>query len=381
MDHWTPKDRDDFVARAVESKDMKGTCGPYYFNVYPQAVINEQEDKRKTVLTETIAKTIYSGRPEYRKISLKFYEILMHKLSTHFATGPFMYNNLCVLLKGGNAYTYLVNPEDLENFPYSDLDVVIYINPLLEDEVFEYISYNARIIVLQTISQYKRMLDHMFFINKPIDNQFLCQEEIDQFKADFNEAIRAIPCEPNQVIMSPFESDEVRNSCSRYSFMLTHSKAQEDKVVRVELPHFDKCERIPMRKTPLFCSYNETISFKRDDAELDGHFDLYRIRWNCLFVERNDSGEGPLVKDHKITADFIDVAIASKDDAELIDFWKNGKFMSILDKNVMIWLNVPTIDTCVEDLYKMLHVYRCPEGKRAKRQLKYDILKRIAGSV
>lgn len=375
MDPWTPTDRDEFIQLAVNSEDTKGSKGPYHFNVYPRVIVNEQEDLRKTFLTETLAKVIYGGNPVYRKISLKFYEILMQKLSTHFATSPFMTTNICVLLKGGNAYTYVVRPEDLEMFTYSDLDIVISINPFVEEDLFDYLSYNVRIIVLQTISQYKRMLDHLFFINKDIDNPILTNDEAAEFKKDFTEAIKYIPHEENETYMSPFESDEIRNMSSRYSFMLTHSNKHENSVVKVDLPHFDKCERIPMRKTPMFCSYNETINFKRDNADLDGHFDLYRIRFNCLLIQKDE--ENNIVRDQKITADFIDVTIAAKEDAELIDFWKKGKYLTVLDKNVGIWVNVPTLETCVDDLYKMLNVYACPEGKRSKRQAKYELLKEI----
>jgi hypothetical protein len=31
----------------------------------------------------------------------------------------------------------------------------------------------------------------------------------------------------------------------------------------------------------------------------------------------------------------------------------------------------------MNDLYKMLHVYECPESKRAKRQMRYDTLKAV----
>jgi hypothetical protein len=370
MDPWTPSDREEFVSLAVNSTESKGNKGPYHYNVYPHAIVNEQDDHRKTLLTEALAKVIFSGKPAYRKISLKFYETLMQKLSTHFATGPFMNSDICVLIKGGNAYTYIVDPEDLDKFPYSDLDIVISVNPALDDEVFEYISYNIHIIVLQTISQYKRMLDHLLFINKEIENPILTSQEVADFKKDFNEAVRDIPCGENEEYFSPFESDEIRNTSSRYSFMLAHSKVQDNKIVKIDLPHFDKCERIPMRKTPLFCSYNETISFKRDNADLDGHFDLYRIRFNCLFTEMD--------KNQKLTADFIDVVIGAKDDAELIDFWNKGKYMCVLDKKVGIWLSIPTLETCIEDLNKMLTIYSCPEGKRSKREFKYNLLKQIS---
>lgn len=375
MDPWTPNDREEFIELAVNCKDKKGNKGPYHFNVYPQLIDNTGEDDiRKSLFTETLAKVIFEGKPEYRKISLKFYDILIQKMSTHYLIGSYMNSDICVLIKGGNAYTYIVNPEDLDGFPYSDLDVVVLINPNLENDLFEFLSHNVRIIVLQTISQYKRMLDLMFFINKDIQDPILTPSEIIEFKIDLNQAISAIPHSENEQYFSPFESDEIRNNCSRYSFMLTHSKVHENSVVKIDLPHYDMCERIPLRKTPLFSSYNETISFKRDNADLDGHFDLYRLRFNCLVVETDQEQK---IKNSRITADFIDVVITAKDDAELIDFWKKGKHMRILDQKAQIWLSVPTIETCIDDLNKMLTIYSCPEGKKLKRQAKYDLLKKI----
>jgi hypothetical protein len=372
MNPWTPQDREDFVSTAKNSEFLKGNRGPYHYNVYQPVVMNEQEDIRKTYVTEALAKVLYGGKPEYRKISLKFYDTLMTKLSSHFATAPFMNTMIRLLIKGGNAYTYLVSPEDLEKFPYSDLDIVISINPKIDEELFEYINTNVRTIVLQSISQYKRMLDHLLFINQDINDPILSDEEISEFKKDLISEFEKIPADSESCFLTPFESVETRNNSSRYSFMLTHSDVHENCTVKIDLPHFDKCECIPMRKTPLFCSYNETINFKRDNDTMDGHFDLYRIRFNCLFVE--DGG-----RYEKITADFIDVTIAAKDDAELLDFWDNGKHMTILDQPTGIWVNVPTIETCINDLYKMLNVYACPEGKRAKREVKYALLKKIAG--
>lgn len=368
---WSPQDRDAFIEKALTSADKKGFNGPYSFSVYPASASVMQHDAKKINITDCLAKTIYHSSPQFKKISLKFYEILLQKMSTHCVLGAHMFTNIFLLIKGSNAYPYLLKKHS--DFTCSDLDIIIYISPELDDDTFEMLAQNAKILVLQTISQYKRTLDHMFFLNnKQTSNAFLSDDDIAEFKKAFTEAVHALPTEQNQLIMSPFESDTIRNASSRNSFMISNSKSQEDSVVKIEVPHFNKCERIPLRKTPLFCSYNDTISFKRDADTLEGHFDLYRIRFNCLLVEADENGN--VVKDERLSADFIDVSIASKDDAELADFWEKGQCLSIHDKDANIWLNIPNLDTCIHDLYKMLNVYSCPESKRPKREARYNAL-------
>jgi hypothetical protein len=48
------------------------------------------------------------------------------------------------------------------------------------------------------------------------------------------------------------------------------------------------------------------------------------------------------------------------------------KGLIIYDKFANVWIMVPDITSCIEDLYKMLNVYECPEGKKMKRQQKND---------
>jgi hypothetical protein len=376
MDPWTPEQRNSFVEFAINSEDNRGQRGPYHFSTFPKVNGNEVEDTRRSLVTEALAKTIYQKNPSYRKISLAFYDTLFHKLSMNPYTGPYMGNDVILLMKGGNAYAYVTQEQFPAEFPFSDLDIVVYINPYIEKESFDEIEKAVRITVLQTLSQYKRLLDHMFFVNRQIEGRLLDEETVESFKFDFQEALNSIDMPDGVSVISPFESDEVRNFCSRNSFLIANKK--ENSVVRVEVPHFDRCERIPLRKTPLFCSYNKTIDFVRDNVSLQGHFDLYRIRMNTLFVEKDT--EGNVIKEERVPADFIDVSIASKNDAELIDFWNKGRCLSIYDRAANVWLMTPDIQSCISDLYKMLFVYECPEGKKQKRQQKYARLTDIAAT-
>jgi hypothetical protein len=260
-------------------------------------------------------------------------------------------------------------------FPFSDLDIIIYINPFLDAQTFDSLQATCNIVLLQTLSQYKRTIDHMLFLNRPIEGQLFDAETIAAFKEDLNKNFKNITLPDGAEFVSPFENEEVRNFCSRNSFLLVNSAKKEDSVVKIEVPHFDRCERIPLRKTPLFCSHNKTIDFVRDNAESQGHFDLYRLRFNTKYIERDENGA--VVVEERVAADFIDVSIASKDDAELLDFWKRGRCLNVFDPYAGVWLMMPDIQSCINDLYKMLYVYECPEGKKQKRLQKYNVLKSI----
>lgn len=396
MEIWTPTDRNNFIKEAVYSPSTRGSHGPYHFNVYPKSngqSSNDEHEQRRSLMTDTLARTIYQKNPKYKYISIGFYYALIEKIRTNVNIGYMLWRDINVIIKGANAYAYLT--QDYETFPFSDLDIVIYINPNLADTEFDNIKAELRIIVLQILSQYKRLLDNMFFVNgsnKFKDSEMYKQSKlfdddiIEQFKNDYNEEVLKL-CTTEKLVISPFEEDATRNACSRYSFILTNSENDQDNIVKVEVPHYDRCENIPLKRSPFFCSYNETIDFKRDGQDLDGKFDLYRIRFNSLFVDVADS------KREKIAADFIDVSIASKSDAELIDFWNTARCEYITDPdisnwkiyrenkwdNITCWLIMPNIATCINDLYKMLNVYECPDNKKQKREVRYKTLKKIAG--
>ena len=380
MDPWTSTQRNAFIERAVNSESSRGYSGPYHFCVFPRnpADMSSSEESKKTSVTNALAKVIFNN-PKYRIISLQFYDQLTQKIETH----PFLefyIKEIAVVMKGSNAYAFMLGEEFPQDFPFSDMDICIFINPNLPEDLFNSIQDAMSTLVLQVISQYKRTLDHMFFLNRSFNDCFMDPETIESFKKDLNKALEEITFEEG-VFMSPFENDDVRNHCSRNSFMIIESEQRENSVVRVEVPHYERCERIPLRKSPIFASYNSTIQFKRVEEDVieehDGDFDLFRLRWNCLFVGETENDD---IHEERVSADFIDVTISSQYDSELVDFWESGRYMRILEETTNIWINVPDSDTCLNDLYKMLYVYDCPEHKRSKRLEKYEKMMMITGA-
>lgn len=382
---WTPADREAFISMGVNA-DHKGNQGPYYYLIKPKRGMLDNDDQKRSLFTETLSSVIHS-KPVYKKIMLNFYSLLLNRIANNENIGEFLWKDIFVTLKGSNAYRYYVtDPEDLKVFKPSDMDVMVYINPYLEKSMFDELSQVVKTITLQTLSQYHRLLHLMFFGNKVVDHKFMTDQEIEQFKSDLTSAVDSMEYEGGH-FSSPFKSDDIRNKSSKYSFLIKNSEVVENSIVKIDVPHFEKCERIPLRKSPFFCSYNDTIEFEREQEEsAQGHFDLYRMRLNCIFqfdaepVDADTEVVTPKMRYEKITADFIDVGIAYQNDAELISFWDFGRCTTVLDKDAEIWVSVPDIQTCIGDLEKMLTVYKCPEFKKEKRQLKYDILKKIARS-
>jgi hypothetical protein len=389
---WTPAERDGFVTAALSSTDKRGHSGPYWFNVLPKisSACADHEDERRTKVTRALMKAIMT-RPEYRVIALKIFDILLYKIASHPLTRRMYQRDIIVTLKGGTAYTYVVSAKWAETFPFSDLDIVIAINPYLPRDLFNRTREVLNTLVLQTISQYKRMLDHMLFLNKPIEEQILDETIIANFKEDLMAAFASLEDERGGSYISPVATPEVRNAVSKHSVMLRDSLAQEDRVVRIEVPHFEQCERIPLRKSPVMCSHNSSIRFNRTPnaaKETIGHFDLYRVRINCMY-KRNDaqssdddaadaSSTSSRGRDYDtIAADFIDISMLAQDDAELWSFWDHGQVTSVYDRFVGMWITIPDLPTMLDDLYKMLHVYECPESKRSTRELKFKVLKDV----
>lgn len=405
IEPWTPEQRNEFIETARNSENPKGHNGPYNYKVFPKlsSIDIENEDPKKKIMTEVLANVIYNTNPAYRAISLRVYDLLIQKIVNHSFLYQFFWNDMCVMLKGSNAYTFLLEEKFPEDFNFSDLDIVIYINPHLPKELFTNIKDALSTIVLQTISQYKRNLDHLFFINKnnyQLTDSILNPVLVNNFKKDFNKAVSEIKYLDGK-FSSPFENDEIRNYVSRNSCVLVESNKQDDSVVRVEIPHFNKCERIPLRKTPIFGSYNTTIQFNRIEsssvanltssdvknliekgsvskANIQGDFDLYRIRFNCLYTSKNEDGTE---KKEKVTADLIDISISAQDDSELSDFWNRGRSVSFLEKHTGLWLRIPDMETCMNDLNKMINLYDSNDNKKDKREAKFNKLKNIANGL
>lgn len=376
MDPWTPERRNAFIDRAVNSEELHGEEKPYHFNVLPKMESAlEVEDAKRGQVTEVLANVLFEN-PEYRKLSLQFYELLTRKMMGHPMLCYHMTSNIVVLIKGSIAHAYLMTPEKYrESFNFSDLDISVCINPTLDIDIFNDIKSQVEIVVKQSISQFKRTLDHMLFLNKQIDTAFISNDVITEFKEKYTIALEDVTVDDDHQYASPFESDSVRNDCSRTSFLIVNSKAHENSVVRIEVPHFDKCERIPLRKTPLFCSFNETINFVRDGIEKMGKFNLYRLRMNNVFVTFDK--EGKLEKKEKVACDFIDVSVPDIEDAELINFWNNGRCINVYDKFANMWMLIPDIDTCISELERILTEYECPENKKMKRENKLNCLKKL----
>ena len=398
MDPWTSYQRNDFINLAINSEKTRGYSGPYHYIVFPKnngrktvgCVGKTSEDKgvcdheeeqvsKTSKAAKVLAHVIFNTNPAFRNISLNFYDLLIYKILNHPLLCLHANHDIVILMKGSNAYAFLLEEKYPDDFPFSDMDLVIYINPNFPTDLFNSIKEAMSTVVLQTISQYKRTLDHMFCINKPINDSFMSMDLIDEFKKTLNAEFENVILSDG-VFMSPFENDSVRNSCSRNSFMIADCVQRVDCVVRIDVPHFDKCDRIPLRKSPIFGSYNSTISFQREkeshgEESLNGVFDLYRLRWSCLFVKKM---EDETMREERVATDFIDVSIAAQTDAELLDFWSHGRCVRVLEKASGLWLTVPDLETCIDDLHKMLYVYECPEEKRTTRLEKYAILKSLA---
>jgi hypothetical protein len=376
MDHWTPSDRNAFITEAInESVRTRGYKGPYQFSVMPKIEGGvDNEDIRRTAVTETLSETLYV--PKNKHIVLNLYYLICQKLMTHQYIGHEFNRSYVVLLKGSNAHVYLAKMHGVAAaaaFKNADTDMIVVINPFLTPDVFYNIKYQVEIVIKQVLSQYKRSLDHALFLDSPFDSM-INQEVAEQFKKEFTMNLTEISVE-NVQLKSPFESTTVRNKCSRNSFFITPSIAQGKSVVLIEVPHFDRCEKIPLRRTPLFCSFNESIEFKRDGKDKVGKFNLYRLKMNVL-CECFDS-DGKMIKEERIPADFVDVSVPDMTDVELMHFWSRGRSMTVYDEDVNMWVAIPDLYTVVMEIKRILTEYESNEAKKAKRMAKVAILEKF----
>jgi hypothetical protein len=401
---WTPLEREDWINECMNTNEERIVRDGFIGNLMLKQIdnANDNEDPRRNFVTSCLAKTLYGNHPLIKRLSLCFYKSLMLKMEQNsFLTLMYRRKNFVVMIKGSNAYKILLRhvSHDIE---YSDLDIIMFINPHLEDDLFEQIRSSLVILVSQVMSRYKKDLDTTLFTSdEMMEESILKKNFVNDFKEYYKELVKEYN-ETGYKILTPFESKKVRNFCSKRSFIITNS-TQEDHVVRVEIPHMNKCEFIPLKKTPLVFSYNKTIEFKRDiEGEYIAKFDLLRLRLNNMIVPEEDTLEqdddidtvsinGSVYEDVEdiyydfkkcrvVPADFIDVSIPYKNDSELLDFWNSGGYKrcyEIYDRFIGTNLMIPNVNECIRDLSNMLHVYTNSHMKTEKRQKRLDMFKQL----
>lgn len=358
------------------------------------------DDPLSVALTEACSKVFFSEM--YRIVLLKVYDSILEKMEKMTLIRKFWYD-VRVVVKGSSALT-LLYPNDPE-FKFSDLDIMIYINPNLDDVTFYEIRNCVEIIVNQTLSAHKKILDNMFFMGNPHDNlqsKFLLDSKsISKFKHEYSLAMMPF-CDKNL-----FSDTDMRNKASRHSFAILKHATKKDCITAVDIPFLEKCHLLPLHFSPLYITNNKTIDYvetygEHEDQKKRSSFQLIRLKWNNLVskdvadkirtsnkinidndmscedassedeenkenIEENDK-KVPSKKLYCISSEFIDVSIPNKDDTLAKEAWDLDNFIDIQDHATGITIQVPDVQACVRDLKNCLYKYKCPEGKREKRK-------------
>jgi len=405
---WTPQERNDWIAHAASTmKDREVRRGHLFYALTKQGHNTNIgfEDPKRSFVTSCLAKAMYDNNPILKRLSFCFYKLLMQKVNNNsFLATMQRRRYFIIVVKGSNAYKLLLKSlaKDIE---HSDLDVVVLIDPSLEEDLYTRIKDSLVISITQSMSIYKRDLEATLFAGT--ENSILRQELVQEFKRTYMNMLKDYEKNSHEngmceYIVSPFEDDEARNLCSKRSFLMTEKIPSSDKIVRIEIPHFDKCECLPLKKSPLIVSYNKTISFDRDaEGVYKGCFELIRMRLNNLCVipyyemqdtsidttSENASDIGSVSSSHNVgnktivvPADFIDVSIPLKSDAVLEDFWSNGGFRQcyeVYDKFVGANVMIPNVNQCIHDLSNMLNLYNNGQVKTEKRQKRLELFKKL----
>lgn len=424
---WTPDNRRDFIldARMKPGVGARGARGPYEFRVLPRQSQPLEPTPSREFATSALAKSIHAS-PQLRMIALKLYDNLTKKIATDPLTRSYARDHVRVVVKGGTAYS-LVDPVA---FPPSDLDIVVLVDPGLPSALFGVLKTSVTTIALQTISQFKRTLDHMFF---PTSSAFDCRDAflddgaVDLFKSKLGDALadwtgfggkeEGVNDIVDSEFISPFHSTQHRNLASKNSFILADSIAEKGAVALIEVPHFERCENIPLRKTPFFVSHNRSLRFERavnnsaeDLATISGDspppttpapppppsmmadFDLIRLKMNVLLKDNAAAAteqDTPGTADTRpragravrtVPANFIDISIPGRDDFELASFWTTSGEAAATRPTLVVKdvdgvrVTIPSIGALVRDLDKMLNVYDCPASKQERRMYCHRVL-------
>lgn len=383
---WTPSMRDAWIADATHATLRRGNRGRNYkFFAMPKALpCHVAETPVKDALNQAVASTVnlrVGIKHPFKKIPMRIYSRLVENLRKDYTARALLETrDLYIFVKGSAAYPYLA-PNDPVLIPSGDVDIAIYINPRIS--IFDLVKSKVHTIVMQTLSQYKRCLDNMFFSNTTDSNirdTFLDADSIDGFKGNLSDILATSKYD----FRSPFCDVATRNQVSRQSFIIANSVTQPGEVLHIDVPHFEMCENIPLRKTPFVCSHNRTIVFDRCSNDTcptpvfgtlapmkaTGCFDLFRLKLNFM-IPSNDQND-------IVAAELIDITVPEKNDAELKVFFDDNsdtpKTTLYWDEELSCEIRIPSLETAIAELFRILFIYSCPEAKRTKRMQRYEQL-------
>lgn len=366
---WTHTDREKWIFDCIHKFKIKNQNYQCKYLKKNDIITSDENELLKSEIQEKII-SIFCDTELYNDLLLNFYNKLKNKIcSNSYLKSNYENNNLKIVIKGGTSYAFHLN-----SIPLSDLDIIIYINPLLPTNIFNKIYFYCEQILLQCISKHKQFLDEQFIYNQndEMSNITICKK-------------KHIETLHHLQIQSCFENNNIRNLCSRNSFLIENCKSN-NKVAQIEIPHYTHCEKIPLKKTPFFCSVNKSIRYCEANDEICRSFDLYRLRMNNCKKELNNNEISLLFNvtdennikvniQHKImmkqiATDLIDISILHQNDTELLDAVNTYDFINIKDNSITI----PSIKSCILDINKMLNVYASNESKKEKRR---EILKHL----
>jgi hypothetical protein len=351
----TPDQRLEQHNEALNSKTSGAMFG-LQWKIYPKITKPMEIDDDKSAAASAMASIVYS-KPAYAPLSLGIYDELVNKIRFYYSESM-----VSVIVKGGNALAfYFMGMDDMnETFPFSDLDIVVYVNPDIGN-MFKQVHRHVSVIAGQVFGKHKQAIDRAFFRTNGTSTAFPTIDK-DEFIAAHINAFES------RDLISPFVSDEIRNASSFHSFSILPSLGNDDSVVKISEGHFDFAEKIPLYKTPIACSINKTIDNVCGDRKIK--FDLVRMKWGAI-GSRNGS----------IALDFVDCIIPRMGDSDLEEFAKRGGFGTSSNIKPIVTINrlnysitIPSLLECYNDLWKLINVFEAPESKRAIREEKLSKL-------
>ena len=419
-----PQEHADLIAAAKAAPENGSLFGASW-SLYPDVIRGVDEvNPQRQLMSDAWGEAVYDpNHPEFARLGLEAYHQLATKLRINYGCGK-----VCVRVKGGNASAILmaqymgIEESVKAGFNFSDLDVDVLINPKLPKGEFDKIKDFVMQCVRQTLATHKRRIDRAFFKLREDDGETYYLLKNDAAKATFRERI----CELVGRVPgahSCLENTLHRNNGSSYSYLITKSHVPSEVIegemrrIKIEQPHLEKAERIPLGRAPTFITVNDTINGVRENGDKVS-FTLARIKMSNI-VDRvadkvklnlcvNDDGHVCVaifmqmvklklrVNDDghvcvtiftpydKVGADFVDVWIGNQEDAELNSFEKRGGFDGMLTREVSAFgyqLIVPTLQECKLEYNKLLYMFDCPESKRPKRERKYASLVKVCKAI
>lgn len=363
-----------------------------------------------TLQVQAVTSALGNASKTFPQISLSFVAHINAILRAKYQ------NDVQVVIKGGCAqYILLVDHPDWDKFEpffrFNDVDVSVYINPLITKHSFDKTHRKVSDIIRMNLAKHKEALDKSIFKKDPDSMEYLkiTLPQINEFRQTLINTCVSTSAEVGfdiQPVLGAVDGLSPPslhlNTCSSWSSeriiwdpasdpILAKMQASGTKLpppfaIEFKTAIFvalDQTYKV-LRRTPIVASSTEDVQLTLTTRASDQiersfgfHFALHRLKWMFSIQQQVSIEEDVYVtKKSCARAHFLDISVPKIDDHSLKMFWSSS-FEKLVHVNYMGRINLPvmTLQYAIEELDMIADaIHGDSDTKREQRIQKRNLL-------